>query len=286
MAANRSIVQLKLLWFTVGILVISSAILAGLIITNSKLTWDPSYEGINNFVEIFKVPLSIVALIIPAVAIIASNHRSIQTAAQIKISIQQNIFTNYFKHKEEFVKYLSEYDDLFKGLKEPVCNDPSFLHKLFFPNVMDGDYSVDKEILITIEEDISDYLALCKSLCKVDEDYLFNINEINDEIENTSKYYEISSELLSYHMIGSTQKLDVSELGLGVNSIFIPYNITQLLYQYVILVFALDYIMKFDKDYVGSKVINSLKSAKFECEGEQCTIDHFSPINTITAIEK
>jgi len=66
--------------------------------------------------EIFKVPLAILALIFPAVALVASQHRSVQTAAQIAKSEKQislteskNNFENYIKHKEIFKSAFEEY---------------------------------------------------------------------------------------------------------------------------------------------------------------------------------
>lgn len=66
-------------------------------------------ECINDAVTRLKVPITIMALIFPAVALVASQHRSAQTAAQIERTDKQieqtglkNSFENCIKHKELF----------------------------------------------------------------------------------------------------------------------------------------------------------------------------------------
>ncbi len=49
-----------------------------------------SYKKINDLLTIFKVPLGFFAIIVPAVALVTANHRSQQTADQIKIQSEQN----------------------------------------------------------------------------------------------------------------------------------------------------------------------------------------------------
>lgn len=77
-----------------------------LIIKNNSLIFLWTYEGINNLLIIFKVPLGILALIIPFIAVINANHRSKQTLLQLKEANLQNTFSNYFLHKKEFSIYI------------------------------------------------------------------------------------------------------------------------------------------------------------------------------------
>ncbi|EAQ65020.1 hypothetical protein MED121_09880 [Marinomonas sp. MED121] len=76
------------------------------------LCWSP--DCFNYAFELFKVPLAILALIFPAVALVASHHRSVQTAAQIEKAESQivlteakNNFENYYKHQEYFHEYIN-----------------------------------------------------------------------------------------------------------------------------------------------------------------------------------
>ncbi|NWO04535.1 MAG: hypothetical protein HLX50_02170 [Alteromonadaceae bacterium] len=57
---------------------ISSSII--LIVNNSALSLDPSYEGFNEFAMVFKVPISLCAFGAAVLALLATNHRSNQSA--------------------------------------------------------------------------------------------------------------------------------------------------------------------------------------------------------------
>lgn len=66
-------------------------------------------EGVNRFVfEIFKAPMAIVGFALPVLGFVGFNHRSEQTKKQIAVAQEQNLFTNYFKHLEEFSKHLEK----------------------------------------------------------------------------------------------------------------------------------------------------------------------------------
>ena len=59
-------------------------------------------EGFDNAYEYFKIPLWIAALSLPLAGFYASNHRSVQTAAQINQTLTNNTFSSYYKHVEFF----------------------------------------------------------------------------------------------------------------------------------------------------------------------------------------
>ncbi|EJG1583068.1 hypothetical protein CIF45_RS22770, partial [Vibrio parahaemolyticus] len=102
---HKSFISLPALWGVVVALSLFSLVLAFIIVANSELDVDLSFTGFNNFLTVFRVPLGILALIIPIVALLAANHRSEQTKEQIRVTNQQNNFANYYKHIEEYEKY-------------------------------------------------------------------------------------------------------------------------------------------------------------------------------------
>lgn len=104
--------DLKIVRATIIVITCASMVISLLIIFNSDLEMNLSYIGWNNFITIFKVPLGILAILIPLGAIYATHHRSIQTLEQmkqtrmqLKMTASQNEFSNYYKHLEEFEKY-------------------------------------------------------------------------------------------------------------------------------------------------------------------------------------
>lgn len=106
-------------------------------------------ECINDAILRLKVPLTIMALVFPAVALVASQHRSAQAAAQIERTDKQiaateakNAFENCIKHKELFLKFLRE-------LEEKLninCHRQTQLYNMIFTNNNYVDFSAYSNI--------------------------------------------------------------------------------------------------------------------------------------------
>lgn len=145
---EKSLIQLKILWWSVGIPLFISTIIFIIIVCNSNLIFQGNYGGFNHFLLIFKVPLTILALIIPIVALLAANHRSEQTKKQIILSRSQNNFTNYYNHLGEFNLYVKEH---FEGL--PHKPDSRQLHRKLFPYAFTGDsYSACEKLILELDK--------------------------------------------------------------------------------------------------------------------------------------
>lgn len=121
----------ELYWFRVALFgpLLISSVIAILIISNSNLKLDLSYMGFNRFVDMFKVPLSILALAFPLIALVSTNHRSSQASETLKRNSFQQTFSNYFTHREEFLKVLSILENQLKI----SFNDKDSLYKKLFP---------------------------------------------------------------------------------------------------------------------------------------------------------
>lgn len=125
---NPSLSELGIFWAAIVVPLFISAILFIVICLNSNLFWDFSYKGFNFFIKTFRFPIAVAALIFPCVALVAANHRSIQTKKQIETIGSQNMFSNYYKHVEEFYKLIDRLSENY-GLK--VESKPS-LYLVFF----------------------------------------------------------------------------------------------------------------------------------------------------------
>lgn len=64
------------------------------------------YQG---FLTLYKIPLATLALSFPLAGIVGAYHRSIETNEQIKIAQTNNTFSNYIKHRDDFLSYISEH---------------------------------------------------------------------------------------------------------------------------------------------------------------------------------
>lgn len=139
---------------------LSFAIIIALIIYwGENLKFDPSYEGLKNAVRIFSIPISILFSIPAISAILAANHRSIQTSEAIKQQQNQNLFSNYLKHKEEFEKSLNFN---FKDFEKELHNElrTPVIHDKIFPTARCGNYNINPQL----SSFYSEYSDLCESL--------------------------------------------------------------------------------------------------------------------------
>lgn len=135
-------------WLSLGGPLLSGGICFLLIVNGDNLWWRFCFSSacFNDFVEIFKVPLAIAGLSIPLVAMFATLYRSKETSIQIGQSARQyseavsnNIFGNYIKHKESFVKYMQgrERDLIVDGTRF-VVNAPALYERVFELNSYDN----------------------------------------------------------------------------------------------------------------------------------------------------
>ena len=91
-----------------------SLILIFIIFINSDLKADFSYKGFNfALFTIFKVPLAVLATGVTILGFIAAIHRSSQTTLQIKKASEQNIFSNFYKHRQEYEDHFKNINDEF-----------------------------------------------------------------------------------------------------------------------------------------------------------------------------
>lgn len=103
---DKSLSELPLFKLIIVLLTGASIILFICVVTPLNLKADFTPSGFDFFLSTFKFPLSIAALHIPSLALLASLHRSEQTKRQIELTDSQNIFSNYYRHLEEFKKHM------------------------------------------------------------------------------------------------------------------------------------------------------------------------------------
>lgn len=153
----KNFFQLPILWWSVCSFVLLALVIAGVINYNSDLLPRFDYLGFNQAITIFKVPLGLLAFIIPVVALLAANHRSVQTKQQLRLTEQQNIFSNHFKHIEEFEKYISSHinNELF------FINNRS-AHRILFPTAGEGYLNISESLLDEVNSLLNMTVGLIK----------------------------------------------------------------------------------------------------------------------------
>lgn len=99
------------IWVVLFLVTLSSSI----ILWNTPLKINFAAEGWNYlFRTVLLVPIGILTASIPIIALVVANHRSQQTAVQIRELRSQNSLTNYYKNREEFIKYTEEKAEIYK----------------------------------------------------------------------------------------------------------------------------------------------------------------------------
>lgn len=186
---HKSFLSLKIIRFTVGFFCTLAVISVCIIIfySYSKLEKDLSFSGFNFALTVFKVPLSILALIIPTVALFAANHRSEQTKEQMRLANVQNNFANYYKHREEFENFCEK--DI-ENSKNRIYLPLKF-HTLVFPKATEGDYSISENFIKEVNDDLIKILKISKILDVKDFRESDNITKDSNKKLNdfSSKYY-------------------------------------------------------------------------------------------------
>lgn len=130
--------------------------IAGVGYLNSNLQPDWTFGGFNLFISTFKLPIGLAGLAIPLGALVASHHRSIQSAKQIESQQRQNTFSNYIKHKEYFGKYLDD-ENILNGEHSFLAKDKK-IYKALFPKAQEGEFeflSENSVDAIRIEDQIN-----------------------------------------------------------------------------------------------------------------------------------
>ena len=141
----------------------------------------------NESVTTFKVPLGILSLLIPIIAIYAANHRSEQTKKQIELSREQNNFTNYYKHLEEFEKYFEKVESskARKGVSSLSARD---IHGIFFPEGITGNLHTIHSINLLVNEPYQTAVNVLEGLKKLQSE--------GDNMNTREKIHDLCEALL------------------------------------------------------------------------------------------
>lgn len=114
-------------WFLTLAPILLSLVIGLLFAYNENYKFNPSIEGIKKLSEEFKFFIYSAGLSIPISGIYAAIKRSEETHHQIELTQEQNRFTNYFKHLEEFIKHIEK-------KKIEIFIPPSQMHKFVYPD--------------------------------------------------------------------------------------------------------------------------------------------------------
>lgn len=217
---------------------------------NDRLIFDLSSNGLNSATTLFKVPIGIGTLSIPALALLAANHRSEQTKQQMALTLDQikrtdlqiniaqgqNVFSNYFKHFEEFKK---RYEKKEGNPDAPYIKDFHNAHRSIFPKARRGDLSVGQAFLNYFTERTQMFLRLCKGY------------ESFEKWESTALSITLLIFELKRHFHVERRAVGSEVIGNGFHFNLPGGSVVSSLIYYQELFVYMDEILSFDPDYVS-----------------------------------
>lgn len=124
---------------------------------------DFSPDGFANFIETGKLPLGLLSLSIPFVAVINNIHRTIQTNKQIQETERKNLVDIYFSHHKNYTEYLANIESeefkyhYFSGQPYEFIlsiEKPNKLYKSFFSktSTINNDFDISQEFILSIDK--------------------------------------------------------------------------------------------------------------------------------------
>lgn len=127
--SEKSLFQLKSFRYALWLPISVAFLISVYIILTSNLIYKSGFVGLNNLWDIFKVPLAVLSLAFPSVALVTANHRSIQSKRQIQLTASQNTLKNFYDSINDFEKYL----DSFAFQNCFTYTNKRVIYKKFFP---------------------------------------------------------------------------------------------------------------------------------------------------------
>ncbi|MGQ7299128.1 hypothetical protein [Marinobacter nauticus] len=143
MTSEAHLIDTSLFRAAIIIPILLGLLLIGVGAWNSRSELELCFEAqcFGNFFSIFKFQFGVMGLAIPLGALIASHHRSIQSAEQIRTQQSQNVFTNHINHKELFERFFRDNNPL--GLKEIKSQQVWRVYTRTFPRSAYGELAPD-----------------------------------------------------------------------------------------------------------------------------------------------
>lgn len=163
---DTSLIVQSPLWLTVGAWILITTLLAWPITAHvTSAPWPWTGDNYAAFIKAFSFPLGVLALLAPALILVARNHRSAQAVRQILLASSQNNFVNYYKHHEEFDLHIRR--KITDAVRSGKLTDIDGLHALAFPNCRRfGDYSFGEDFICGIDEMAANVISRLKAIEK------------------------------------------------------------------------------------------------------------------------
>ncbi len=210
------------------------------------LEFKPTSEGVNYLVfELFKAPVAVAGFALPILGLIGLNHRSEQTKKQIEEARVQNDFANYYKHKEEFLKYVNAINQD----KRYNVNQMIGFHSTLYPKSRTRNFNVDVEQIKRIDHHINSFVKFIPLLFEEDShrDALGNLNGVKVSLQKLFNLNDRSAKNIYAENLHENAWHDNTSAELH-----------RYIWQFASLVRSIDDLLKFDPQYKCSERMDIL----------------------------
>ncbi|MCF2909971.1 hypothetical protein L1285_16750 [Pseudoalteromonas sp. DL2-H2.2] len=137
---KRALHRQYIFWIALTVPLMLFLLVGSLYWKGYEFSW--TKEGIDTFFEISKVPLYFLSSVIPFLILAARIHGTRQVEEQIKVTQENNIFTNYYKHRELFDKFIDDNIDDFKHIESSEA-----LYKFLYPDNNSKNFTLNSPII-------------------------------------------------------------------------------------------------------------------------------------------
>lgn len=259
---KKSFLELPAFRFPTFIILLIATVISLKIKIDNNLQFDIAAD-IDDSIKYCQVPIGVMALLIPILGLLNANHKSEQTKETMRLSKEQNNFTNYYKHLEEFSKYIDKVE-VEKGAngQELLAIDIRKVHALLFPAARNGQYFLAKEAIQTFEDSLNQFLMAIKSfneLAEGDNSYQKLLNLFNCKNELGIYFKGVISGLVPHYVPGA--ELDSYRLLKMPDSedyVWIPRSLRILMSDVVKTYMQIYLVMSFDTTFDPT---NSIKNS-------------------------
>lgn len=194
MDPHRTLFETSLVRLAIAIPLLLAIGAAALILLDPETVGKVGLGSLREVQETYRtltIPFLLWSLSIPFTALVAGHHRSLQSRHQIQIQDQQNIFSNYVKHRELFIDFCEQTKALPEGTKE--SNE---LYELIFPEASEGFLKPSDEVAPRLQRRVENvYKHLITELDRSIEqgDFFLNSPPIKHEISRLGEIYKTFS---------------------------------------------------------------------------------------------
>ncbi|MEZ8037843.1 MULTISPECIES: hypothetical protein [Vibrio] len=239
----------KSVWFVVISFIVFALLIGYSITTNlneSELEIMLDHRGFTKLIEIYALPLKIVAFLIPLLGLMALHFNYKQIQEQISIAIDQNTFSNYFKHRESFYEHAAKHNTI-------DITHANLLYNLMYPDSHKTAPRLDDNFNCLASDLLTEYLKMnIESYDKAEQVQVDNI-QVSANRFNTV-FHLLGVDPTHANMLLDAEKRAVKQLD-GMQNIEFYSRIRPQLRVVEYIVTHLNNQGLFDRDYKQSKQV-------------------------------